>query len=109
MVIEEIKKIESSPKKLREFGLVVGGNSVCLRHSPLVARPGNLSLFFYSRYLAGGYGSCFTFRAETASKRMDGARDLDGLGHDARSFVRSLLPRNHTDRFDFASHGKRSP
>ncbi|OGX12065.1 MAG: hypothetical protein A2351_06680 [Omnitrophica bacterium RIFOXYB12_FULL_50_7] len=25
MVIEEIKKIESSPKKLREFGLVVGG------------------------------------------------------------------------------------
>lgn len=25
MVIEEIKKIESSPKKLREFGFVVGG------------------------------------------------------------------------------------
>jgi hypothetical protein len=25
MIIEEIKKIESSPKKLREFGLVVGG------------------------------------------------------------------------------------
>jgi len=25
MVINEIKKIESSPKKLREFGLVVGG------------------------------------------------------------------------------------
>jgi len=25
MVIEEIKKIESSPKKLREFGLLVGG------------------------------------------------------------------------------------
>ena len=25
MIIDEIKKIESSPKKLREFGLVVGG------------------------------------------------------------------------------------
>ncbi len=25
MILEEIKKIESSPKKLREFGLVVGG------------------------------------------------------------------------------------
>ena len=78
-----------------------------IRRFTLVAGAGEFPVFSRARYFTRHHGGAYPLDFKAYSKSMDDARDLNGLGYDARASFSSFLSCDHPDQSSSSDDGKR--